>query len=172
MASMGMAFGLPNATGSKLCKRKFRWLLKIEDISAQGVRSLPPLKSARPSLSFGEMRVNHPNERIYLPSTPEWKPINLILYDVKNDGDHPIFEWLKRIYDPETGEYQPSVGTDFYQDAILELYDGCGKPVERWIYEQAWPQNADFGDLDMGNSDVLTCDLTLRYARAYIETLN
>jgi hypothetical protein len=171
MASMGMAFGLPSATGSKLCKRKFRWLLKIDGVSADGVRALPPLKSARPSVSFGEMKVNHANERIYIPSTPEWKPLNLVLYDVKNDGEHPVFAWLKNIYDPETGDYAPSVGVNFYKDAILELYDGCGTIIERWIYEQAWPQVADFGDLDMGNSDVVTCDLTLRYARAFIDPL-
>ena len=32
-----------------------------------------------------------------------------------------------------------------------------------------WEWSIDFGDLDMSLSDVLTCDLTLRYARAYID---
>lgn len=51
--------------------------------------------------------------------------------------------------------------------ACLDLYDGCGKVIESWVLEQVWPQNVDFGELDMSNSEVVTVDVTLKYDRAF-----
>lgn len=165
-----MDFGLPQSNGtSRACKRKFRWLFKIDGVSGTGTQALPPLKSARPSLSFREMEIKHLNENIYYPARPDWKPISLVLYDVKTGGQHPVFEWIRRAYDPQSGEWYPVVSRNFLKDARLELYDGCGNVVETWVWENAWPQVADFSDLDMGNQELVTCDLTLRYARAYVE---
>ena len=83
---------------------------------------------------------------------------------------HTVFEWIKEIYDPkEDSLWQPSAN-GFIKDASSEMYDGCGTVVETWVYENVWPQAADFGSLDMANNEVVTCDLTLRYARAYIES--
>lgn len=169
---MGFDFGLENP--NTCYKRKNRWLFKIEGVSAQGVDSLPPTKSARPSLSFKEIEVQHLNETIYYPGKPEWKPINLILYDLKQPssrGVNPIFKWLSEIYDPkENSKYKPSCDGFKKPQATLELYDGCGKTIETWVFETVWPQAVEFGELDMGSSDLITCDLTLRYDRAYIES--
>lgn len=173
-------------------KRKNRWLFKIPNICADGVSSLPPNKAARPNISFKVIEAQHLNETIYFPGKPEWKPINLTLYDIKRAGQttHVIFEWLKRLYDPKTGEYKnagdygfkipsplanaPIIGTLFpvsgQSDATLELYDGCGEVIEKWVFENIWPESIEFGDLDMQGSDIITCDLTLRYDRAYLES--
>ncbi len=172
MGNMGFDFGLPLSDGSsKTCKRNFRWLLKIDDISARGTNCLPPLRSSRPSISFREMEVSHLNEQVFYPSKPDWKPISLVLYDVKRKG-HPVFDWLRNIYDvnEKQANWHPVVGRNFLKTADLQLYDAVGNIVERWVFENAWPQTVDFGELDMGNSDIVTCDLTLRYARAYILT--
>lgn len=169
MGNMGLDFGLPMPDGSsKTCKRKFRWLLKIDEISAKGINALPPLRSARPSISFKETEIPHLNENIFYPRKPDWRPISLVLYDVKRNN-HPIFEWINQLYDPSKGSWNPVVGSNYLKTADLELYDAVGGVVEKWVFEHAWPQTADFGELDMGNSDIVTCELTLRYARAYIE---
>lgn len=166
--AMGFDFGL--GSRDNCFKRKFRWLFKIDGISAEGVKSLPPQKSARPSLSFKTMEVQHLNETIQLPSKTDWKPINLVLYDLKRNKN-PVTEWLKIIYDPNDstgkGTWRP-VGTSFRKTATLELYDGCGNVLETWVYENAWPESVEFGDLDMGNNDAVTIDITLRYDRAYV----
>jgi hypothetical protein len=49
----------------------------------------------------------------------------------------------------------------------LTLYDGCGEMIEGWVLENVWCQNAEFGELDMQSSEVVTCEVTLRYDRAY-----
>ena len=167
-STMGFDFGLDD---SNTCfKRKNRWLFKITGISADdpptGIDSLPPSKAARPSVSFKELEAQHVTETVYFPGKPEWKPITLSLYDLKKNK-HPVFEWLKGVYDPNGETYKPS--TDGWKkQCTLEMYDGCGNVIEKWTFDNAWPQSIEFGDLDMTSSEVLTCEVTLRYDRAYI----
>lgn len=152
---------------TKVCiKRKFRWMFYIPNVSGDGIDVLPPQKSARPSLSFKEMEVQHLTETVYYPGKPDWKPISLVLYDIVEKGGriHPVFNWLISLYNPGAGKYTP--GT-FKQNATLHLLDGCGNTVELWQFENAWPNTIEWGDLDMSNSEIVTADLTLRYDRAY-----
>jgi len=168
-----MGFGVL-AEVQTVFKRKNRWLFKIDDVSDDGASALPPLKSARPSLTFKEMEAQHLTETIYFPSKPEWKPIQLTLYDIKVDGTDrgsKVFDWIKKIYDPkiDTGNWKASCDGTFKKRCTLEMYDGCGMLCEKWTFENAWPQVIEWGDLDMADSSVLTIDITLRYDRAYRE---
>lgn len=167
---MGFDFGLEKQ--NLTFKTRNRWLFKIPNVSAhEGVFCLPPAKAGRPGLSFKELDVQHLSETVYLPGKPEWKTINLVLYDIASNGrPNPVYEWLKDFYDPETGFL--GVSDDFKENnnVYLELYNGCGEILESWNFESVWPQNIEFGDLDMDISDILTCDLTLRYDRAYLVT--
>jgi phage tail-like protein len=155
-------FGLSQADGC--FKRKNRWLLKIDNISAQGLNALPPQKASRPSVSFKELSMEHLNETIYYPGKPEWKPITLTLYDLKKNSN-PVLGWINQIYDTGTEQWNASAD-GFKKDAYLELYDGTGETLESWLLVAAWPQDINFGDLDMGTSEVVTVDVTLRYDRA------
>src|SRR5260221_4896228 len=94
--NMGLDLGL---NSPNFCpKRKFRWLFMVDQV--MGVAdTLPPLKSARPSLEFKEQMVAHTVEDIYIPVRPEWKPIQLTLYDTSTFN--PVFEWIQTLYDPQ-----------------------------------------------------------------------
>lgn len=170
--NMGLDFGLQSSKNNPMtaCKRKFRYLFMINGISAQGANALPPSQAARPSLGFKEMEIQHVTETIYYPQKPDWKPINLVLYDLKR-ATHPVFQWLQGVYDPASTQanWFPVSTNNFIKQATLELYDSCGNTVERWIYENCWPSNVEFGSLEMGSSEVVMCEFTLRYARAYID---
>lgn len=165
MPKMGLGYGLDSRTAC--AKRKFRWLFRIPEVSAEGIETLPPEKSARPSLTFKEAEAQHLNESIFLPVKTEWKPINLVLYDLKRKK-HPVMEWVKKLYNPCTGDWKPFASVDFKRTATLELYKGCGDIIELWQFDNVYPQVTEMGDLDMGNSEVVTADLTIRYDRAYL----
>jgi len=169
--NMGFDFGLEKETVN--IKRKFRWLFKIPGISAEGTNALPPDKGARPSLSFKEIEAQHLNEIVYFPGKPDWKPINLTLYDIKKNKNE-IFNWIKEMYNPEySGDLGGwADGSDFKKNATLELYDGCGQTLEQWTFENIWPNNIEWGELDMSDSQYVTIDLTLRYDRAYYNDYN
>lgn len=162
----------PLGQGDVIFKRKFRWMVFIDEgqnIAGinQGANILPPAKSSRPNFSFKELEAQHLTETIYFPGKPDWKPINLTLYDVVKDK-HPVFDWIALAYNPNRGTFSPSIGTNFKKGIKLCLYDPSGYLVEQWNFDNAWPQVVEFGDLDMNSEDVVLCDITLRYDRAYI----
>lgn len=155
-------------------KRKNRWkfiipgIVSSEDIAAN---VLPPLKSARPSITFKEQTVEHVIETIYLPGKPDWSTLDITLYDLKC-GQNPIFDWLKRLYNPQKGTYGFLLNQDNSKsfkipEAHLSVVNGVGESLEVWVYEGVWVQKIDWGELDMGSSDVITVDLSLRYDRAW-----
>lgn len=183
MAKMGLQFGLEPNQIRKTCLKKHRWLFIISGVSGDvsSLQSLPPSVASRPSLSFSEIEIKHLTENVFIPGKPDWKPIQLTLFDLTKNNNgvrfHPVFEWIKEIYDPAKifDTWKPSADgfmtNDVTKNARLEMYDGCGNIVETWIFENVWPQAVDFGSLEMSNNEIVTCDLTLRYARAYISDL-
>lgn len=168
--NMGLDFGIGN--NSTIFYRKHRWLFEVPNISVEPIYALPPFKSARPSLSFKEIAVEHMNETVYYPGKPEWKAVPLTLYDLKRDtdnGSHPVWEWIKKCYDPgNQSRFRPSAEGFKVPQATLRMYDGAGEVCQSWIFETVWCQNIEFGELDMSVSDIVTCNLTLRYDRAYL----
>ncbi len=150
-------------------KRKYRWLFKINEISAQGINALPPTKSGRPSLTFKSLEAQHLHETIYFPGKPDWKPVNLTLFDLKKNK-HPIIEWINLYYKVDAGSVTLLTATNgFKKQGTLELYDGCGTVIEKWVFENMYPETAEFGELDHSDSAVIYVDLSLRYDRAYYE---
>lgn len=169
--------GLESSLRSGLtCKRKFRWGLFIDKAVGENnlyYDVLPPLKSARPNLQFKETMVHHLSEDMYYPGKPDWKPITITVYDVKRPI-HPIFQWIEEYYRPKVNAclMEPNRGSFMKtggNNVRLEMYDGCGYVLERWVFEDAWPQSIDFQTLDMADSGIMLIDITLRYARAWIE---
>jgi hypothetical protein len=171
--------------GSNICMmRKFRWLFDIKGVSGGGSNALPPDKGARPSLSFKEIEVQHVNETVYFPGKPDWKPITLTLFDLKQNNN-PIFSWIKEVYDVcannisddkavwATWAKKPAPGAPapraFKRDGTLKMFDGCGNVMEEWFFKNMWPNNVEWGDLSMDNSEYVTVELTLRYDRAWVK---
>lgn len=165
--------GLGTLGNSDVCfKRKFRWLFLIPSVSGAEIGMLPPERGARPSVTIKENEAQHLNEIIYFPSKPDWKPINLTLYDLKTNNN-PVINWLSNQYNPQTGSWNIGYGevqnpaNEFKKDAQIQMLDGCGDIIEEWELENVWPNNIEWGELDMSDSNYVTVDLTLRYDRAY-----
>lgn len=172
---MAQNMGMGKLGSSELCMmRKFRWLFFIDGVCDDGTNALPPDKGARPSLSFKEIEVQHLNEIVYFPGKPDWKPIQLTLFDLKLNKN-PVFEWVREIYDVCGGSSEEDVSIwnaatgAFKKDGRLKMFDGCGNVMEEWIFKNMWPNNIEWGDLDMSNLEYVTAELTLRYDRAWVK---
>ena len=181
--NMGLG-GLGSPT--TIFKRKFRWMLTIDGIVGEGIDLYPPSSAARPKLTFNDFQVNHLVETITIPGRPVWSPITITVYDIlrgNNNGTsggqnsaqakrHPIYDWILSLYGQEPDfPYYPSGGrgSKFKKWAYISMYDGCGQELERWTLENVWPSEVDFGELDMGSSDVAMITMTLKYDRAFLE---
>jgi len=182
---MGPDFGIEDPSSEPL--RKFRWIFQLSGIVASdniqnGLYSLPPRKSARPSLQLKTQAFEHLTETIYMPMKPDWQSINLVLYDIKRcnqlDKYNVVYNWLRSgspiqqsgqpgLYDPQTAAWTSVLDGGFKRTSQLVMLDGCGNVVETWIYENSFPESIDWGELEMDTSEVVTVSITLRFDRAY-----
>lgn len=171
----------PNA----VFKRQFRYMFTIYNVvgnpSADMMYAKPPLKTQRPNISFKELQFEHLSETIYMPGKAEWKPIPLTVYDIAGyqQGSsckyigNSVYDWIKSFYKPYSSDYTFACeGVDqplgIKRPAYLTMYDGGGGLLEQWAFDNAWCQDVNFNDVDMGGQDVMMIDLTLRYDRAYL----
>lgn len=156
-------------------KRRFRWLFNIENITLGTNDALPCVKASRPKINFKEMQAEHLNETISYPAKPEWQTIQISLYDKCMSSENPIFTWLKQQYNPTPGDSAADCGAwypcidplSFKTCCTLQLLGGCGEILEAWTLEHCYPQNIDWGELDMTNMEIVTVDFSLRYDRAW-----
>lgn len=166
--SMGISHGLdsPNLTP----KLKNRWLFSIPNVSIDGVNTLPPRKSARPGASTKDFEIQHLVETISFPGRIEWKTINVVLYDTLCN-QNPVFDWLLQFYTITRNSVTLGYPVDYKKSkAKLELYSGSGQVLQTWVYENIYPTNIDWQELDMDSNEIVCVDLTLKYDRAYDES--
>jgi len=182
---MGPAFGLDESTADLL--RKFRWLFQLtgvvgSDSVENGLYSLPPRRAARPNLQFKSDSFQHVTETIYMPMKPDWQTMRLVLFDLKRCGQqnkyNVVYDWLRAgppisgqgrpgMYDPRTANWTPMVDAGFKRTCQLLMLDSCGSVMETWVYENAYPESIDWGELEMDLSDLVTIEISLRFDRAY-----
>jgi len=160
-------------------KRQMRFAFLIEGVSMYGGLDVKiAYKAQRPNISFKEIALEHLTETIYMPGKVEFKPIQITLYDTYNPAlnkENPIFKWIESYYYPEAAVYRfatqnPNAGQaadQFKKTAYLNMYDGSGCLVESWEFQNAWPQDINFNEVDYSSNDVMSIDLTLRYDRCF-----
>ena len=172
---MGLSHGLQLDSLNPKIKR--RWLFSVPGVVVGSAPALPPRKFGRPSIQLREYEFQHLHESVWYPLKGSWKTVNLVLFDIRCN-DNVVFDWLERIYDPSSGqdlEFAPALepinGNDAFKvpQCTLELYDGCGNVLETWIFENVYPTDINWGELDMDSADLVMVDLTLRYDRAYFQ---
>lgn len=154
-----------------------RFAFLIEGVTMYGGLDVKPThKAQRPNISFKEIVLEHLTETIYMPGKVEFKPIQITLYDTYNPAlnkENPVFKWIESYYYPTDGVYgfgaQNNVqgANQFKKTAYLNMYDGSGCLVESWEFQNAWPQDINFNEVDYSSNDVMSIDLTLRYDRCF-----
>jgi hypothetical protein len=163
---------------TNLCfKRQMRFAFLIEGVTMYGGLDVKIThKAQRPNFSFKEIAIEHLTETIYMPGKIEFKPIQITLYDTYNPAlnkTNPVFQWIESFVYPKDAIYgfasQNSAPgpNQFKKTAYLNMYDGSGCVVESWKFENAWPQEINFNEVDYSSNDVMSIDMTLRYDRCY-----
>lgn len=150
-------------------KKKHRWTLEL--LTPQG--PVPPSYvkvASRPSLEIDETEINFLNAVTWMPGKGKWQPINITYLDVVDKEMMNLYSWISSIYD-----FQDDVNLkqteNWAATCILNLYDGCGKSIERWILTSCFPTSVNFGELDYESSEVATIDMTLRFSGVKIKDM-
>ena len=141
-------------------KRKFRWILAIDGIDAYTLKT-----AARPSLTFDETVIDWINAKRYLAGKQTWNSIQVTTHDpIAPSAAQKVMNWVRLVYEPLTGRM--GYATYYKKDVTLKLLDPQGTVVEWWDIKGAWPQDVNFGELDMSTSDPVEISFTLRFDNA------
>ena len=136
-------------------KLQNRFLLDIDGIPAYLIRT-----TGRPSVTFGEVVLDHINVKRKLKGKANWENITMDLYDpVTPSGAQAVMEWVTLSHESVTGRDGYS---DFYKkDIRIHTLGPVGDVVEEWILKGAYCQSANFGTMDWTSSEPANINITV-----------
>ena len=144
-------------------KMKNRYQMVIDGIEAYLIKT-----SARPSIQFEKVTLDHINVKRHLKGKGEWQDITITLYDpIVPSGAQSVMEWIRLSHESITGRDGYS---DFYKkDIDIWMLGPVGDKIEQWKLKGAWIQSSNFGDLDFASNDPASIEITLTYDYAILE---
>ena len=136
-------------------KLQNRYLMLIDGIPSYLIK-----KIARPSITFGEVVLDHINVKRKIKGKANWENISCDLYDpVTPSGAQAVMEWVRLSHESVTGRDGYS---DFYKkDIHIHTLGPVGDVVEEWILKGAFVSNANFGDMDWATAEATTISITM-----------
>lgn len=165
---MDMGLGtLGSANIIHLLPFRFRFALNWRGLTITGLE----VTAARPELDITEAQIDYLNGRTWIPTKAFWTEMEVSFWDVAGDDKVLLLSWLATMYDftNPVKLRQASKRSDYAGTASLELYSGCGDPVERWTLGDVWPRHVNWGELSMSDTEPMRISATLRYSQvAYL----
>ena len=136
-------------------KLQNRFLLDIDGIPAYLIRT-----TGRPSVTFGEITLDHINVKRKIKGKANWDNVTMDLYDpVTPSGAQAVMEWIRLSHESVTGRDGYS---DFYKkDIRIHTLGPVGDVVEEWILKGAYCQNANFGTMDWTSAEPANINITI-----------
>ena len=144
-------------------KMQNRFIMYIDGIPAYLIK-----KTSRPSITFGEVVLDHINVKRKLKGKGDWQDVSIELYDpVVPSAAQAVMEWVRLSHESVTGRDGYS---DFYKKEVtFNVLGPVGDVVEEWILKGCYITDANFGDLDFSSSDPTEITLSLRYDYAILQ---
>ena len=142
-------------------KLQNRFIMYIDGIPAYLIK-----KTARPSVTFGDVVLDHINVKRKIKGKANWEDITCDLYDpVTPSGAQAVMEWVRLSHESVTGRDGYS---DFYKkDINIQALGPVGDVVEEWKLKGAYCQQVNFNDLDWaqdGAPQMITLTVEMDYA--------
>jgi len=136
-------------------KLQNRFIMLIDGIPSYLIK-----KTARPSITFNNITLDHINTKRKIKGKGTWNPINMDLYDpVTPSGAQAVMEWVRLSHESVTGRDGYS---DFYKkDINIQTLGPVGDVVEEWKLKGAYCQSANFGDMDWSSDTPANISLTI-----------
>ena len=143
-------------------KKGHQFVMAINGIPAYLIKA-----SAKPSLSNGEITLDHINVQRYVKGKTVWNNIAVTLYDpIVPSGAQAVMEWVRLHHESATGRDGYS---SFYKKEVkLRQLSPLGEIIEEWVLNGAFIVDSNFGSLDWSSEDVMTIEMTLRYDWAFL----
>jgi len=139
-----------------------RFLMYIDGIESYLIKSIQ-----RPTVTFGDITLDHINVKRKLKGKATWNDVSTTLFDpVSPSGAQQVMEWIRLSHESVTGRDGYS---DFYKkDVTFNMLGPVGDVVEEWILKGAFVREANFGEASWANEAPMEITLSIRYDYAIL----
>ena len=145
--------------------RKNRWLLRFP--ADLGIQEWWLEKANRPSIKQSKKEIKFLNTETYVVGRYTWDEMQLTLRDpIGPSASQAVMEWVRLHSESATGRQGYAAG--YKRDVELEMLDPTGVVVSKWVLKNVMVVNANFGDLDYGQDDLATIQLTIAFDYAIL----
>ena len=145
-------------------KMQNRFIMEVDGIPSYLIKV-----SARPTVSFEEVTLDHINVKRKLKGKATWENITMTLYDpIVPSGAQAVMEWVRLGHEAITGR---DGYADFYKkDIQCYMLGPVGDKIEQWTLKGAFIQSANFGTVDWSTAtDPATIEVAIAYDYAILE---
>jgi hypothetical protein len=144
-------------------KKQHQFVMQIDGIPTYLIKA-----SAKPSLSNGEITLDHINVQRYVKGKTVWNSISVTLYDaIVPSAAQAVMEWVRSHHESLTG--RDGYSSFYKKDIQLMQFSPLGEVIEQWKLKGAFITESNFGSLDWSTEDVVNIEMTLRYDYAVHE---
>lgn len=143
-------------------KREHEFVMVVDEIPAFVIKT-----SDKPSITNGEVALDHINVKRYVKGKSEWSTLAITLYDpIVPSAAQMVMDWVRKHHESVTGRDGYS---NYYKKEIkLHQLSPLGEVIEEWILKGAFITDAKFGNYDWSSDAVQSIDVTLRYDWAFL----
>jgi hypothetical protein len=145
--------------------RKNRFFLRFP--TNLGIAEWYVASAERPKIDINETEIPYLNTSTWVAGKFTWQSINVVLRDpIGPSASQAVQEWIRTCAESVTGRMGYAVG--YKKNVDLEMLDPTGVPVQKWVLQGTWIQNADYGSLSYDDDAIADISLTLRFDRAIL----
>ncbi len=168
---MALEQELPGINQNDLFLNAFDWEPKYTNrfiMYIDGIPSYLIKAMARPSLTNGEIVLDHINIDRKVKGKTRWQDISITLYDpIVPSGAQAVIDWIRLHHESLTG--RDGYSTQYKKNITFHSLSPTGEKIEEWTLKGAFILDSNFGQMDWGTEDAVTIELTLKYDFAVLE---
>jgi len=146
-------------------KRVNRFILRFN--SSLGINEWYVSSASRPSAKIKSVEIPFLNTKTYVAGQFEWNEIKVKFRDpIGPSAAQALMEWFRLHAESVTGRMGYAAG--YKKDVELEMLDPTGVVVEKWLLEQCFLTDLNFGELDYSRDDLASIECSLRMDRCIL----
>ena len=168
---MALEQNLPGINQNDLFLNAFDWEHKYTNRFIMYIADIPTYiikAAARPSLTNGEIVLDHINVDRKVKGKTRWNDVSITLYDpIVPSGAQAVMEWVRLHHESLTG--RDGYSTQYKKDITFHSLSPTGEKIEEWCLKGAFILDSNFGQMDWGTEESVQIELTLKYDYAVLE---
>jgi len=145
-------------------KYQHKFILEMQNA---GIPAFLIKTAAKPSMTNGELVLDHINVKRKLKGKSSWNSIAITIYDaIVPSAAQACMEWVRKHHESVTG--RDGYADMYKENLVLYQLSPLGEIIEEWQIWGAYLQEINFGSLDWSSEDVVMIDATLNYDYAVL----